>query len=78
MGDPSKRLGSYAYRLPKKSDDTGLWVGYEDTESAAYKAAYVKNKGLGGVAIFDLSLDDPRGVCDGHTFPILRAAKNGL
>lgn len=53
-------------------------MGYEDTESAGYKAAYVKNKGLGGVAIFDLSMDDPRGVCDGNKFPILRAAKNGL
>ncbi|KAK3908023.1 Chitinase-like protein Idgf4 [Frankliniella fusca] len=78
VGDPSKRLGSYAYRLPKKSDETGLWVGYEDTESAGYKAAWVKNRGLGGIAVFDLSMDDPRGVCDGNKFPILRAAKNGL
>ncbi|KAE8742974.1 hypothetical protein FOCC_FOCC011404 [Frankliniella occidentalis] len=78
VGDPSKRLGSYAYRLPKKSDETGMWVGYEDVESAGYKAAWVKNRGLGGIAIYDLSMDDPRGVCDGNKFPILRAAKNGL
>lgn len=76
--DPSHKLGSYAFRLPDSSSDTGLWVAYEDPETAGYKGAYVKNKGLGGIAIWDISLDDFRGVCSGERFPILKAAKNHL
>lgn len=75
--DPSHKLGSYAFRLPDSSD-TGLWVAYEDPDTSGYKGAYVKNKGLGGIAIWDLSLDDFRGVCTGERFPILKAAKNHL
>jgi spore germination protein YaaH len=76
--DPSHKLGSYAFHLPDSSSDTGLWVAYEDPETAGYKGAYVKNKGLGGIAIWDISLDDFRGVCSGERFPILKAAKNHL
>lgn len=76
--DPSHKLGSYAFRLPDSSSDTGLWVAYEDPDTAGYKGAYVKNKGLGGIAIWDISLDDFRGVCSGERFPILKAAKNHL
>lgn len=76
--DPSHKLGSYAYRLPDSSSDTGLWVAYEDPDTAGYKGAYVKNKGLGGIAIWDISLDDFRGICTGERFSILKAAKNHL
>jgi Prp8 binding protein len=34
-----------------------------------------KAKGLGGIAIVDITLDDFRGLCTGDKFPILRAAK---
>jgi GH18 family chitinase len=53
-------------------------VAYEDPDTAGYKGAYVKNKGLGGIAIWDISLDDFRGVCTGERFPILKAARNHL
>lgn len=76
--DPSHKLGSYAFRLPDSSSDHGLWVAYEDPDTAGYKGAYAKNKGLGGIAIWDISLDDFRGVCTGERFPILKAAKNHL
>ncbi|PSN30895.1 Chitinase-like protein EN03, partial [Blattella germanica] len=76
--DPSHKLGSYAFRFPQSDSDDGLWVAYEDPDTAGYKGAYAKNKALGGVAIWDLSLDDFRGVCNGERFPILKAAKNHL
>lgn len=78
VGDPTKKFGSYAFRLPDSDENFGVWVGYEDPDTAGNKAAYVRSKGLGGVAIFDLALDDFRGACSGDKFPILRAAKYRL
>jgi len=75
VGDPTKRFGNYAYRVADDNGDHGLWVGYEDPDTAGNKAAYVRAKGLGGLAIFDLSYDDFRGSCSGDKYPILRAAK---
>ncbi|XP_072391421.1 chitinase-like protein Idgf4 [Diabrotica undecimpunctata] len=78
--DGTKRRGVYAYRYPDKDDKGGIWVGYEDTETASTKAQYAKAKGLGGVAIDDLTLDDFKGVC-GHSnnkFAILKAAVAAL
>lgn len=77
VNDPSRRLGSYGYRLPT-DDVSGIWVGYEDPDSAADKASYVKSKGLAGIAVVDLSLDDYSGICNGDKFPILKAARNRL
>lgn len=68
-------LGAYAFRLPNSSGDGGMWVSYEDPDTAANKAAYVKSKGLGGIAVHDLTLDDFRGLCTGNKYPVLRAAK---
>lgn len=77
--DPNKRLGTYAYRLQRPDhDQEGFWISFEEPETAAQKANYVKTKGLGGVAVVDMSLDDARGVCDGSKFPILRSAKINL
>ncbi|CAO1423132.1 unnamed protein product [Diamesa serratosioi] len=74
VGDPTKRYGTYAYRIPDSDGKNGLWIGYEDPDTAGNKAAYVRAKNLGGVAIFDLSLDDFRGTCSPEKFPILRSA----
>jgi len=46
-GDPTHRYGSYAYRIPDENGNYGLWVGYEDPESAQSKASYVVNKNFG-------------------------------
>ncbi|XP_036330312.1 chitinase-like protein Idgf5 [Rhagoletis pomonella] len=75
VGDPRQRYGSYAYRSADVDGLYGLWVGYEEPSTAAIKAAYVYAKGLGGVALFDLSLDDFRGQCAGEKYPILRSIK---
>ncbi|KAJ2954240.1 hypothetical protein O0L34_g2486 [Tuta absoluta] len=76
--DPSHRFGTYAFRLPDDNGEPGLWVSYEDPDTAGQKAAYVKSKNLGGVSITDLSMDDFRGLCTGDKYPILRAAKYRL
>lgn len=77
-GDVTKRFGNYAYRLPNPDGLYGLWVSYEDPETAANKAEYVQKNRLGGVCIYDLSNDDFRGSCIGDKYPILRAAKYRL
>ncbi|CAH2242820.1 jg11753 [Pararge aegeria aegeria] len=76
--DPSKRFGTYAFRLPDDSGEGGLWVSYEDPDTVGQKAQYAKSKALGGVSIVDLSMDDFRGLCTGDKYPILRAAKYRL
>ncbi|XP_058794743.1 chitinase-like protein Idgf4 [Phymastichus coffea] len=76
VNDPSNKYGPYAYQqynADTKAD--GIWVGFEDPDTAGKKANYVKSKGLGGVAIYDLSLDDFRGICNGDKFPIVKGAK---
>ena len=78
VNDPTKRFGIYAYRAADKKGEHGIWVSYEDPDTAAEKAGYVRNLNLGGVALFDLSLDDFRGSCAGEKYPILRAAKYRL
>jgi GH18 family chitinase len=78
VGDPTKRFGTYAYRLADSDGNFGLWVSYEDPDTAGNKAGYVRAKGLGGISINDLSLDDFRGTCSGDKYPILRAAKYRL
>ncbi|KAJ8973488.1 hypothetical protein NQ317_018761 [Molorchus minor] len=76
--DPTGRRGPYAYHIPGDNEDNGIWVGYEDTESAANKATYAKNKGLAGIAIDDLTLDDFRGICGHNKYGILVAAASAL
>ncbi|KAJ8938387.1 hypothetical protein NQ314_011520 [Rhamnusium bicolor] len=71
VADSTKRRGQYL-----KKD--GIWIGYEDPESAANKAAYVKNKGLAGIAVDDLTLDDFRGICGRSKYAILQAAASAL
>lgn len=79
VSDPSKKYGPYAYqKYDESTGNDGIWVGYEDPDTAGHKAQYVKSKGLGGVAIYDLSLDDFHGTCTGDKFPIVRAAKYKL
>lgn len=77
--DPFKRQGVYAFRAAKDSV-SGLWVSYEDPETAARKAQFAKEKGLGGVAIVDISLDDFKGGCDKthNNYPILKSVKLNL
>lgn len=78
VSDPTKRYGTYAYRPADTDGNHGIWVSYEDPDSASNKATYVRSKGLGGLSLFDLSYDDFRGLCSGDKYPLLRAAKYRL
>ncbi|XP_054745149.1 chitinase-like protein Idgf1 [Anastrepha obliqua] len=76
--DLEQRYGNYALRPADDNGEHGMWVSYDDPDFAAIKASYVRTKGLGGVALYDLSYDDFRGLCTGLKFPILRAIKHFL
>ncbi|XP_063224307.1 chitinase-like protein EN03 [Bacillus rossius redtenbacheri] len=79
VSDPSQKLGTYAFRLPDpETEEGGLWVGYEDPDTAGNKATYARHKGLGGITAADITLDDFKGVCSGYKYPVLKAAKERL
>lgn len=78
VADPTKRYGSFGYRVADSDGAHGLWISYDDPDTAGSKAQYVRAKNLGGVALFDLTLDDFRGQCTGDRFPMLRAIKYRL
>ncbi|EDW90133.1 chitinase-like protein Idgf3 [Drosophila yakuba] len=76
--DPTKRYGSYAFRAADENGDHGLWISYDDPDSASSKAMFARVRNLGGVALFDLTQDDFRGQCTNDRFPMLRAIKYRL
>ena len=78
IADPTKRYGTFAYRLPDESGNYGVWIGFDDPDSAGHKASFVRGKGLGGIAVFELSYDDFRGACSNTKFPILSKIKEKL
>ncbi|GLH02841.1 Chitinase-like protein EN03 [Gryllus bimaculatus] len=78
VNDPAKKSGSYGFRLPDGDSIEGLWASFTDPDTAGDKAAYAKAKSLGGIAFWDISLDDFRGVCNGVKYPIIHTAKNRL
>ncbi|XP_068209059.1 uncharacterized protein [Palaemon carinicauda] len=49
------------------------WVGYDDINAVIEKAQYAKSKGLGGIMIWDIVMDDYRGTCKAGVNPLLRA-----
>ncbi|XP_065357097.1 chitinase-like protein Idgf3 [Calliphora vicina] len=73
--DPHKDFVTYAFRAADANGEYGMWVSYDDPRIAAVKAAYVKRRHLGGIALYDVSLDDFHGLCNGDTFPMLRYIK---
>lgn len=70
-----KKYGNYAYRSANVKGHEGIFLTYEDQDSLSAKAEYVQRNSLGGVAVFDLTLDDFRGKCKEGTFPALKAIK---
>ncbi|KAK9503976.1 hypothetical protein O3M35_010426 [Rhynocoris fuscipes] len=64
-------LGPYAY----KGED---WVAYDDENIARTKAEYVRKKGLNGIMFWTIDNDDFRGDCGNRSFPVIKAARDGL
>ncbi|XP_055966714.1 chitinase-3-like protein 1 [Sorex fumeus] len=56
------------------------WVGYDDQESVRKKVQYLKNKQLGGAAVWALDLDDFGGHFCGQNvrFPLIGTIKDAL
>ncbi|XP_075161805.1 chitinase-like protein Idgf3 [Haematobia irritans] len=73
-----KTFGNYAYRGMEIKGANGLMVTYENVASVTEKASHAQNRGLGGMALFDLSLDDFRGECTGDKFPLLKTIRYKL
>ncbi|XP_034474766.1 chitinase-like protein Idgf1 [Drosophila innubila] len=73
--DLTQKYGNYALRPSDENGDHGMWVSYDDPDFAGIKATYAKSRGLGGVALFDLSYDDFRGLCTQVKFPIVQTIK---
>lgn len=73
--DLEQRYGNYAVRPCDENGEHGMWVSFDDPDFAAIKAGYAKSRNLGGIALFDLSFDDFRGLCTGQQYPMLRAMR---
>ncbi|XP_058462162.1 probable chitinase 2 [Malaya genurostris] len=54
------------------------WVTFDDRETVAEKAQYVKSKGLGGVMFWTVDTDDFHGDCHNEAYPLLAAANRVL
>jgi chitinase len=65
--------GPYAYNTR-----SGLWVGYDDIESAIQKANYLVQNGFGGAAIWTLDFDDFNNLCCHGPSPILTAVSQAV
>ncbi|KAK4878741.1 hypothetical protein RN001_011247 [Aquatica leii] len=53
------------------------WVGYDDVESVAKKVDFVVDQRLGGIMLWSIDMDDPRGLV-GPKFPLTQAIKAKL
>ncbi|XP_073826300.1 chitinase-like protein Idgf1 [Musca autumnalis] len=74
--DIERKYGNYAFRPADENNEHGIWISFDDPDFAGHKADYARQKGLGGIALYDLSYDDFRGLCTGAKFPILRSVQN--
>ena len=65
--------GIYAY-----STETAMWVGYDDVDTVVLKTKYAINRHLAGVMVWDVSMDDFRGSCEGVRNPLTSAIADTL
>lgn len=76
--DPDEQNGVYSFRPADNEHPKGIWISYEDPQTVAAKATYVRRNSLGGVALFNLNFDDINGECNEERFPLLRSIKHSL
>ncbi|XP_076647838.1 putative chitinase 10 [Halictus rubicundus] len=69
--DPEHRIGPYAYK-------GNQWVGFDDAETIARKAQFVRDMGLAGGMVWALDLDDFRGRCGEGPHPLMHALQRVL
>ena len=68
---PDCVVGPYAYK-------DNQWVGYDDVEAVKFKMNYVKENKLGGGMVWDVSMDDFKGLCGEGKNPFLTAMNQYL
>ena len=66
--DPDHLQGPSAF-----SPSTRNWVGYDDVAMVIAKSKYVLSKGLGGVGVWDISMDDFTNTCGDGANPLITA-----
>ncbi|ESP03943.1 hypothetical protein LOTGIDRAFT_230238 [Lottia gigantea] len=79
LADPKYRIQWDYEALVPSAYSTSDWIGYDDQKSIRLKCDYVKSNNLGGVMVWDISLDDFSGAfCHQGKFPLLREIKRML
>ncbi|KAF2880076.1 hypothetical protein ILUMI_26088 [Ignelater luminosus] len=53
------------------------WVGYDDEDSVRKKVEFAKQLNLGGLMMWSVDMDDPRGTC-GPSYPLLKTIQKNL
>lgn len=71
-----QETGPYAVSPPNPNGR--IWVGYDDPDMAVLKSEYIKSRGLGGIMIWDISMDDFRNKCGQGYNPMLTAIYNTM
>merc|ERR1719192_2454849 len=54
------------------------FLGYDDIDAVKFKMNYVKEKGLGGGMVWDVTMDDFKGNCGEGKNPFLTAMRRAL
>ena len=72
--DRNGSMGPYAVSPNKPK----IWVGYDDPAMAVVKSKYVLSKGLGGIFVYSIDMDDFRDICGGGVNPMLTAISQTL
>ena len=72
--DPTQAIGPYAVSPTSPK----YWVGYDDPAMATTKSNYALSKGLGGIMVWDISMDDFHNSCAAGTNPVSTAIYNAL
>lgn len=72
--DPTKSMGPYvlSQTTPK------IWVGYDDPAMAVVKTKYALTKGLGGVSVYSVDMDDFQNKCGDGENPVMTAIAKTL
>lgn len=74
------RVFDQAAGVPYAFNATGFWVTYEDEESAAKKAAWIRDNEFGGSMTYNINNDDMDGSCssNGQSFALHRVIRSLL
>ncbi|XP_033753351.1 probable chitinase 10 [Pecten maximus] len=72
-----ERQWSTESKAPYAYSDT-QWVSYDDMDSIAEKAQYIRSKGLGGAMVWTVDMDDYKNVCGDGKYPLMNKLKEVL